>query len=452
MRQIPLAVQSAQGHVIKNNPQLMINMYAVKGDLGAKDQYYLINTPGLKTWATLPTYPILGMSTFKNYLYVATSTRIYKVDNIGTITDLGTVDFSNANKVYFSWNGTDIITTGKNTYSINYLTDTVTLLTGGSVYTADTNCFLDGYFILNRNDTGQFFISGYYNTTFNALDYATAEGSPDELLGVYSDKRKLWLMGSNSIEVWYNSGGLFPFNRISGTFGEIGIKDHRSVSKVRDTLAWVGSDGVVYLANGYSRQKISNEYVEKELGDNNYANIESLSYTIEGHNFYCITVNNKVTMCYDLDTGLWHTRESKDINRWRIKDVETFNNKNYACDYQNGIIYLLDDNTYKEGDNEIIREIISTPIKKNNERFTVNKIYVDLEMGETGDDDIIYLQYSEDGGISWSNIKESYLGATGERTKRAIWRRLGRHRNFVMKLITWTDKPFKILGGYGDFK
>jgi hypothetical protein len=52
------------------------------------------------------------------------------------------------------------------------------------------------------------------------------------------------------------------------------------------------------------------------------------------------------------------------------------------------------------------------------------------------------LQYSDDGGHSWSDEKWVSFGKIGKRLKRAIWRRLGQSRDRVFR-VTITD-PVKI--------
>ncbi len=39
-----------------------------------------------------------------------------------------------------------------------------------------------------------------------ALDFATAESSPDILLTTFVDHNELWLAGKDTIEIWQNTG------------------------------------------------------------------------------------------------------------------------------------------------------------------------------------------------------------------------------------------------------
>ena len=51
-----------------------------------------------------------------------------------------------------------------------------------------------------------------------------------------------------------------------------------------------------------------------------------------------------------------------------------------------------------------------------------------------GSDPQIMLQYSDDGGITWSNELWETLGKLGKYRTRVEWRRLGRSRDRVFKV------------------
>jgi hypothetical protein len=73
---------------------------------------------------------------------------------------------------------------------------------------------------------------------------------------------------------------------------------------------------------------------------------------------------------------------------------------------------------------------------------------VDLEAGTgvangDGTDPQLMLQYSKDGGHTWSSERWTSAGKQGEYALRAMWRRLGRARDMVFRLtvadpVRWT--------------
>lgn len=64
--------------------------------------------------------------------------------------------------------------------------------------------------------------------------------------------------------------------------------------------------------------------------------------------------------------------------------------------------------------------------------------------------DEITLSFSSDGGVSFSNNKTISLGAQGERKKRIVWRRLGRHRNLTLKVTTRCKSQVNIIAAHAE--
>lgn len=68
--------------------------------------------------------------------------------------------------------------------------------------------YQDGFFIVAGDGSGKFYINETPNNgaLWNGLDFASAEGSPDNTIAVISSHRELWLIGSASAEIWVNTG------------------------------------------------------------------------------------------------------------------------------------------------------------------------------------------------------------------------------------------------------
>lgn len=111
---------------------------------------------------------------------------------------------------------------------------------------------------------GRFYWINPGETTIDALDFATAERSPDPLHSVRVVGDQFWLLGSNSTEVWYPSGlAETPFLRIQGRLFDRGIWAGTDV-QVKDSVLVVDNDGVVYNI-GSSPQRISDNSVEERI-------------------------------------------------------------------------------------------------------------------------------------------------------------------------------------------
>jgi hypothetical protein len=211
---------------------------------------------------------------------------------------------------------------------------------------------------------------------------------------VVSNFREVWAFGTNSIEVWYDSGATdFPLQRIQGAFNELGCAAPYSIAKMDNGLFWLGRDrrgqGIVYRANGYQGQRISTHAVEWQIQQ--YSDMsDAIAYTYQqdGHSFYVLifpTANT--TWVYDAATQAWHERAGfadGAFTRHRSNCQMAFNNKIVVGDFQNGNIYAFDLDVY--ADNGQIQKWLRTwralPTGQNNLKRTAHhSLQLDCETG-----------------------------------------------------------------------
>lgn len=455
MQKIPFAVGTTSARNKKANNETLINLFAEVLTPTSKNNVALMGTPGFTTLLTLPTFPVLGAHVFQGNLYAVTPTKVYKISSLNVATEIGTVVFSATESVSIANNGTMMVLCQGDSYIYEPLAGIPFYIIPDTDYQqASTVDFMDGYFIWEKANSGQFFISSLYSTAIDPLEFATAEGSPDDLQGLVVAHRQLWLFGTSSTEVWYNSGNsLFPFTRIQGSFSEKGCINRDTIAKTNNTIAYVGNDNIAYMINGYSPVRISNETIEYKLGQADPLTLNAFEYTEEGHIFYCLVIGDE-SFVFDVKTQMWHTRKSSTINRWRINDIKDAYSIRYGFDYANGNVYQISLDIGTEDSVVIQREAISAPLNNNLSFFTINSVQLDMETGLStiGADDKITLEYSRNGGVSWSFEKPSTIGKQGEFTHRAIWRRLGRHRDISFRIKTYTKAAVRIIALYAGFK
>jgi hypothetical protein len=280
-------------------------------------------------------------------------------------------------------------------------------------------------------------------TSIDPLEFVSTEGSPDGLLAVTSNFREVWAFGTNSIEVWYDSGATdFPLQRIQGAFNELGCAAPYSVAKMDNGLFWLGRDrrgqGIVYRANGYAGVRISTHAVEWQIQQ--YADLsDAIAYTYQqdGHSFYVLVFPSaNTTWVYDAATQAWHERAGfvdGNFTRHRGNCQMAFNNKIVVGDFENGNIYAFDLDDYSDngGIQKWLRSWRALPTGQNNlKRTTQHSLQLDCESGVglnlgQGDDPQVMLRFSDDGGHTWSNEHWKSMGKIGQYYKRVIWRRLG---------------------------
>ena len=452
MLKIPLALSIQQNRNSLANREYLVNLFANAQPPSAKNTVALLSTPGIETIFEIPNNRALGLyATADNRLFIVMEDALYElINNLdGTFSyeNRGGVDFTGELEVSMADNGKQLLIVAGDGYSYDLSANTIKKLSSSdNYYPSHSVTFQDGYFILVKDDTQQFYISDLYSDTFDATMFASKEGAPDKLLGVKSVHREVFLIGEHSMEIWYDSGNVdFPFERMMGTFIKRGTTNIYSIARLANTVTFVGDDDSVYVMNGYTPVRISNPTVEYEITKSDKNFVEAFSYAEEGHIFYVLTLDKNKTFVYDLTTRLWHKRQSRDIGRWRVKKIKHIWDMNIGIDAEWGKVYRvgLDYNT--EDGTKIERIAILPTLHNNFEYFTVNRLALDIETGIIADrtqEPVIRLQYSDDDGKTWSNWKEAKLGKTGEYITRVIWDRLGRSRSKVFKI--WIDIPMKI--------
>jgi len=424
----------------------MVNLFPEIVAEGGKEPAFLQRCPGLLNLATVGNGPIRGLWSFSSdntVAFVVSGNSLYKINTSYAATLLGTV--AGTGPVSMADNGTQLfIAANGPSYIYNNQTNVFAPITDPDFPGAVTVGFLDGYFVFNEPNSQKIWITSLFDgTSIDPLDFASAEGSPDGVVGIIVDHREVWVYGTNSVEVWYDAGTQdFPLQRIQGAFNEIGCAAAYTIAKMDNGIFWLGADargqGIVYRSNGYTGQRISTHAVEWHIQQ--YGNLsDALAYTYQqdGHSFYVLIFPSaNTTWVYDVATGAWHERagwSNGSFTRHRSNCQMAFNNKIIVGDYENGNIYAFDLDTY--ADNGQIQKWLRTwralPTGQNNLRRTAqHAMQIDIESGVglnlgQGSDPEVMLRWSDDGGHTWSNEHWSKVGKIGEFYRRVWFRRLG---------------------------
>jgi hypothetical protein len=331
----------------------MVNLFPEAVPEGGKEPAFLNRAPGLQLLANMGDGPIRGLWQFGGFGYAVSGESLYKIDSLFNTTEIGTVAGSSG-PVSMSDNGTQLfIACNGPSFIYNSQTLQFAQITDPDFPGAVTVGYLDGYFVFNEPNSQRLWITSLLNgTSIDPLDFASAEGSPDGLVSILIDHREAWLFGTNSVEVWYNSGGAdFPLSPVQGAFNEVGCIAAFSVAKLDNGIFWLGADargrGVVYRANGYTAQRISTHAVEWQIQQ--YGNLsDAIAYTYQqdGHAFYVLIFPSaNTTWVYDVATSLWHERAAfinGSFTRHRSNCQMSFNNKIVVGDHELGNIYAFD--------------------------------------------------------------------------------------------------------------
>lgn len=458
--------------------QRLVNMYVEIDEIGSgkgNEPATFIGTPGLKNLQTIGAGPIRATYTLSNQQLsiVVTGNEVYQISGgLGLpVQIVGNLNTSTG-PISISDNGVQcIMVDGTDGYYFDIGTPILYTVVDPNFYPSDTVTFQDGYFILNQTGTTNFFISDLYSVDFLPLNQAAKSGNSDILIAVISNNRQLYLLGANTLEIWWDSGvsGSTPFQRQDGRFSQVGCASPYTVKVLGEQFFWLGSNaqggGIVYTLDNAMPSRVSTHAVEYAI--QNYSNLQgatAYSYQQEGHYYYCLNIpGSDTTWVYDMSSKLWHERQSTVLGNTGRHLGEThcvLNNQHIIGDYRNGNIYEYDLDTYTDNLDMILRIRQAPYISDSLNNIFVKLFQVDCQFGVgLVDDNVnpswavsprITLEISKDGGNTFSNPIYASLGKIGKWLTRARWQRLGYGRNYLMKVTMSDPVKFQMLSAYID--
>ncbi len=378
--------------------------------------------------------------------YVVAGTKLYSVTSGGTATLLGTLT-----------GATGIITMAANRRSPNrqiaivssnglwWILENGTLTAGASVDAdlAAPNSVTEqnGYFIFTHAD-GQFTTSGANASTIDPLEKARAEANADGLVRGMRVGNYIVLAGTKSTEYWQDVGEVdFAFSPQQAIdFGCYAAGSMCDVTLVKEdqevtaTLAMVatnsqGAYAGVVLVKGYSAIKISTPAVDRVIEAETDPTIITGDFYIErGHAIYTLS-GTDWTWEYDLSTGLWNPRKSSGLDRWRVRTFFKLGSKTICGDYStSGVLYQALPTLFTEAGTDITCTLQPPPVTASPYQLQINALYLDV-IPQTGitfaDSPTVSIQYSGDGGATFSTARTSKVGASGRPLTKVVERTFG---------------------------
>lgn len=423
----------------------------------------LLPTPGLLLWSD-PGYAseVRGIKKLNaNIAYAVCGNRVYSLDTSGNANLCTGTLLSNEDIVEMETNGTYMMITD-GTYGYYISGTVVTRIIDPDFPFPSSLTYQDGYFIVTEKDSGKYFISGLNDPrSWSSLDYATAEGLPDNGVRVFSSHRELLNFQEESMEPFQNTGASdFPFERISGGFMECGLGARETVAKLDNSVAWLADDFTIKAMSQNVPVTIAPEALCRII-DGYAMKKDAFAYSFKknGNWFYAITFpTESKTWLGNSTTKAWCQWSSGLIGgRHRSNCHCFFAGKNLVGDYDNGKIYELSDTTYSDDGNPIRHVRVSPPLfdpdgKRNVIYHTLEvefKAGVGTQTGQ-GIDPQAMLRYSNDSCRTWSNEKWQGIGKIGRFKDRARWHQLGGSRMRNWELSATDPVEWVLLGAYAD--
>lgn len=409
---------------------------------------------------------VRGLHDFNGAILAVVGETLFTITGAGAATSRGTIE--GVDPVIMSNNGFDAVIVAD---SKSYAWDGATLaqITDVDFQEASSVDFLDQYMIFTRKATGQFFLSALADAaSYDALDVATAESRPDPLLRVIVQNREALLMGSKTVEDWYNAGDAdFPLVR-SQTFLEVGLIGTHAACLIDNSVAFLASDKTVRIIRAGSPQIISDPFISQEIESWTDASLtRAFAFSYRGHQ-YLVLRNPDGCLLWDASLPAqvaWTSRKSQDSATWRVGCMETmpagteWNGRVICGDDENGMLYTLSSSAYDENGAEMTLEIVSRTLGPRGLPFTLDSLSLEIEPGVStvtgqGSDAKVWAQFSRDSGKTYGARLERALGATGIAPKSLRWGSLGQfpERGGVVKFGVSDPVSVAITGAFADIQ
>ena len=440
---------------------------------GASSQVALYPTPGFSAYIVAPQITHIGTRAgieVNGRAFVVVATGFYELFATQTATLRGTIiqDNNLAQIVYNGPTGDQLlISSGGNAYNYNLTTNTLTL-----VLTAEAHQIgmLDGYFLALNQTTGKLRISAVNDgLTWDSTQFALRSDQPDPWKGMVVNAPDIWLLGSKTGSVWYDSGAApFPLAARQGLTVPFGTGAPFSFAFVSGVGYWLATNrdgtGTIVSTRGYAPQKISSFEVDTALAtyrrDTSITDAEALVYEAEGHTFFILRFPRaQATWAYDTTTGSWAERGKwnaalNGYDVWAPRVFLSAFGKSLVGNATTGTIATMEVTLGSEADGSVIRRLRRGPVLVNeNRRGPLHNFELLFEAGVglatgQGSDPQFMFRGSSDGGKTWGNERLMSIGKIGQYHPRAYVTRLGSPRLWVPEVSVSDPVPTRIVDAF----
>lgn len=311
-------------------------------------------------------------------------------------------------------------------------------------------------FVTGGSGSGAAFVVAYTQGfgAFNPLDFAAKTVIADPLVSAVVSQSFIWLLGQQSYEIWYNSGGggsgalinnNFPFEISQGIVKNIGCAaKHSIVAVASNTIYWLSLDaagqGIVMQGSQGVSNRISTHAIETQIST--YPTISdcvAYSYQQQGHVFVAFNFPSApnfngqadagVTWVYDASTGEWHERTWIDSNgieyRHRANCAANVYGMIVCGDWENSNLYQFDLTNFTDNGMPIKRLIVSGQDidMDGNRRMLFTQLVANMQVGSDSPNgagppiEVVDCTFTNPNGTllqNYSNVND--IGATFTKT------------------------------------
>lgn len=459
-----------------------INLYLEQGDEGANAPWALFQTPGLVSLADLTTLvpaatEIRGVYVMDDRLFIVAGAKV--IERVGAAhtvratlnTSTGPVLMSDNNHALVLGDGTNFYVMDGTTYFVTEVDDGILPIEGYF------SAYLDGrtYYLKEGSDVFAWSAIDDAATT-DGLDFATAEGNPDPTVAMFIVNRELIFLGTKTTEFWGPQDNADnPVVRISGGFKEQGCAARFAANPFLGSVIFLSQDrsghAQVCLSTpaGGEWQPISNHAVERDINQALIAYpgqsdlLRAYEYTEPGHKFWVLSLPTDKTWAFDLMTKTWHERAERDASTGLFKkirqDVHAFwGGAHYVGGAESAVLYQQSRAFLSLAGDPLVRLRETSREDAQGRMMRFNSVIVDMSVGvgldgdpdAVGADPQLMMQFSDDGGATWSNEITRSIGRIGEKLRQVKFGPCGMSRRRVFRFSVSDPVPVVFANAWAD--
>lgn len=417
---LPYALGAYQRSATRLPTIICRNQYVEKSPQNPEENVVLLPRPGLDLNYSVGSGPVRGMfaqdGVFGGDIITLSGGALYRGEDLmGPLGGDAVSDMAALEDELFIASGALYSTVGGPPVAVGFPD-------GADVSSVAT---IDQVVVAVRADTGRMYFRLPGETTWDALNYFSAEAEPDPVIAVRKVGNELWAFGTSSVQPFNSTGdSAAPFQIISGREYLRGCRARTSIAILDNAAFWVGEDGIAYRGENVP-QVISTPAISERIKAANPEDLIGWTYAWDGHTFYALTVIGHGTWVYDVSTGEWHEAASYGLSHWRAYVGVMHGLSVYAGDSESGNVWLLNSSLVADGNDPLERTFTSgleveVPLSCDVIRLDATAGFV-----PTGSSAIMELRWSDDVGNTWSNWQSANMGDAGHFRRQISWRRLG---------------------------
>lgn len=429
-----------------------------------------VKRPGLLEHADLDTvHGVDGVYWWENLgIFIAVSGgSIFKVSQLGAVTDITGDGLTVGTRVSFATDGTNLIMANGGRMIHTDGTANTAFIADGDAPTAVTHvAFIDGYILANVSGTGRFQWSNLNNAlTWDALDFATAEGAPDDLVALHVGWREIMLFGSESVETWFNDG-VTPFIRYGQGYSEGGCAAPHTIGLVDNNWLYMDYKRHIVMLQGRTPKILSTPFDKLIQDMTTVSDATADVIRIEGTAFYVLHFpTENVTIAYNYKDnnwtqwGYWNTITAEH-DRWLGNCHEYVSNWNlHLVGSRNSSKIYKMSSSYLDDDGDDIRMLRRTGHidHDTSQRKRSKEITLRIKRGHGKTDNLdpndvnsiphFSMRWRSDGKSNWSNERIMSLQRVGDTDFIARLLGLGIYRTRQYEIIMSDKTPFVLVKG-----